>query len=290
MVGMAVHNARPMFCMIISRYIHPVAWLYHLCCVCTHFAAFVAAKHHANPSSFSKPWQFIWYADEVTPGNALKATNLRKVWGIYWSGRELGAACLSSEWGWHTLCVLRTSRLKTISLTVLAAKLMELFKEFESGIRLPIAGGIMIVGELKLCVSDEAALKALMECKGASGTLPCMMCSNVVSRNAELSMPGLIHHSSQSLHGVTLHTDDTFHSIVDHLATQKPLLTKKQFGELERNLGFNYVEDGVLARRAFKLSGIQYDWCHCYMVQGIFQLEAVQLSLRKVWCGLSLFM
>ena len=66
---------------------------------------------------------------------------------------------------------------------------MELFKEFESGIRLPTAGGIMIVGELKLCISDEAALKALMECKGASGTLPCMMCSNVVSRNAELSIP-----------------------------------------------------------------------------------------------------
>jgi len=61
---------------------------------------------------------------------------------------------------------------------------MELFKEFESGIRLPTAGGIMIVGELKLSISDEAALKALMECKGASGTLPCMMCSNVVSRNA----------------------------------------------------------------------------------------------------------
>ena len=161
---------------------------------------------------------------------------------------------------------------------------------FESGIRLPIAGGIMLVGELKLCVSDEAALKALMECKGASGTLPCMMCSNVVSRNAGLSDPGLIPHCSQSLHGVILHTDESIQSIVDHLGAQQPLLTKKQFGELERNLGFNYVPDGVLAGRAFKVSGIQFDWCHCYMVQGIFQLEAVQLSLRKVWCDMSSFM
>ena len=68
-------------------------------------------------------------------------------------------------------------------------------------------------------------------------------------------------HSFQSLHGVIRHTDKTIQSILDHLDTlgclppgwkdstissrwgqsQNPLLMKKQFGELERNLGFNYV-------------------------------------------------
>ena len=245
-----------------------------MCSVCAHFAAFITAQHRANPSTITKPWEFIFYCDEVTPGNPLKATNLRKVWSIYWGIKELDSDCLASEWGWNTLCVLRTGRLKAVSLTVLAARLMDLFKEFESGIRLPLAGGIIIVGELKLCISDEAALKALVECKGASGTLPCMLCSNVVSRNSELDAAGLIPHSAQSLRDVVLHTDESIQSIVTHLATQKALLTKKAFSELERNIGFNYVPNGVLDLNVFKVSGIQFDWCHCYMVQGIFQLEA----------------
>ena len=116
--------------------------------------------------------------------------------------------------------------------------------------------------------------KKKVECKGASGTLPCMLCSNVVSRNSELDAAGLIPHSAQSLRDVVLHTDESIQSIVTHLATQKALRTKKAFSELERNIGFNYVPNGVLDLNVFKVSGIQFDWCHCYMVQGIFQLEA----------------
>ena len=106
---------------------------------------------------------------------------------------------------------------------------MELFKEFESGIRLPTAGGIMIVGELKLSISDEAALKALMECKGASGTLPCMMCSNVVSRNAELSIPIPLSRCMESSRTQTRQFSQSWTTLIPWGA--KPLADEIDFSE-----------------------------------------------------------
>ena len=217
------------------------------------------------------------YADEVVPGNPLKATNLRKVWGIYYGICETGHKCLQSEYGWHTLCILRRSRLKNVGLSVLCENLFHAFDDLSYGQRFPGMSSLL-TASLELLIADEAALKAVFENKGSSGLFPCTKCSNLVSQGSSLSAIDnrLLDHTISSLEHVVPHTVESVKSIMDHLQAQKLVLNQKQFSELERNLGFNWVPGGVLARRSHKLNveSFQYDWVHCYLVQGLLGLEA----------------
>ena len=217
------------------------------------------------------------YADEVVPGNPLKATNLRKVWGIYYGICETGHKCLQSEYGWHTLCILRRSRLKNVGLSVLCENLFHAFDDLSYGQRFPGMSSLL-TASLELLIADEAALKAVFENKGSSGLFPCTKCSNLVSQGSSLSAIDnrLLDHTISSLEHVVPHTVESVKSIMDHLQAQKLVLNQKQFSELERNLGFNWVPRGVLARRSHKLNveSFQYDWVHCYLVQGLLGLEA----------------
>ena len=67
------------------------------------------------------------------------------------------------------------------------------------------------------------------------------MCSNVVSRNAELSIPIPL---SRCRRDNSVNRGPPW-----YLGAQNPLLMKIKFGELERNLGFHYVPTGVLVRQ-----------------------------------------
>ena len=259
-----------------SRYIHPSAWLHRLCTECPEFAGFLEGCHRTCPSSLANPWRIVIYADEVVPGNPLKATNMRKVWGIYYGICETGHKCLQSEYGWHTLCILRRSRLKNLGLSVLCEKLFHAFDDLSYGQRFPGMSSLL-TASLELLIADEAALKAVYENKGSSGLFPCMMCSNVVSRSSSLSAieNQLLDHTISSLEHVVPHTVESVRAIMDHLQAQKLVLNQKQFGDLERNLGFNWVPRGVLAQGSkINVTSFQFDWCHCYLVQGLFGLEA----------------
>ena len=70
-----------------------------------------------NPSSVSVPWNIVLYTDEITPGNPLKATNKRKVWGVYATFKELGKKVMPSESGWFVVSLLRTDKAKTIGMS-----------------------------------------------------------------------------------------------------------------------------------------------------------------------------
>ena len=142
--------------------------------------------HQNCPSSLPNPWRIVVYADEVVPGNPLKATNLRKVWGIYYGICETGHKCLQCEYGWRTLCILRRSRLKNLGLSVLCENLFHAFDDLSSGQRFPGMSSLL-TASLELLIADEAALKAVFENKGSSGLFPCMKCSNLVSQGSSLS-------------------------------------------------------------------------------------------------------
>ncbi len=78
----------------------------------------------------------------------------------------------------------------------------------DAGVPLPVRnGGEGIVGE-RFCffsfhaiVGDEAALKAIFDCKGAAGLRVCMRCKNVVAEGALLSLK----HSSAALFRFTIY-------------------------------------------------------------------------------------
>ena len=75
----------------------PHAMLYH--CVKTSAALTNIMKETAarRPPSPEQPWRVIMYADEVAPGNQLAYKNTRKIWAVYWSFLDFGAAALSDE-------------------------------------------------------------------------------------------------------------------------------------------------------------------------------------------------
>ncbi|CAE7515104.1 unnamed protein product, partial [Symbiodinium sp. CCMP2592] len=71
------------------------------------FHDLIQRKHRANPSSVSKPWQLILYADEVIPGNVLGPAQ-RKFWAIYASFREMDQF-LHHEDLWLTISLERSN-------------------------------------------------------------------------------------------------------------------------------------------------------------------------------------
>ena len=89
---------------VVVPYIHPAAFLKHVFSLAPlwDFLRQEVLPHKETPS-YARSWGLIFYADEVTPGNTLKANNSRKIQCIYWSISELGSRGLSSEALWFPL-------------------------------------------------------------------------------------------------------------------------------------------------------------------------------------------
>ena len=64
-------------------------------------------RYDEHPCSVEDPWNLVFYADEVTPGAALKHDNLRKMQALVWSFLELGPAELAKDIYW---CVYTSKR------------------------------------------------------------------------------------------------------------------------------------------------------------------------------------
>ena len=68
-------------------------------------------------------------------------------------------------------------------------------------------------------------------------------------------------------------TDGSVGSIIRRLRSQKDILTKTKFADLEKSLGFNFVEDGILDAELLGITALHFDWAHCVLIQGTFQIE-----------------
>lgn len=70
---------------------HPIAML-HAACV-----ASKSLSELVDAASACQPWRLILYADEILPGNQLAYKSARKMWCVYWSVLDWGAAALANE-------------------------------------------------------------------------------------------------------------------------------------------------------------------------------------------------
>lgn len=103
--------------------------------IATSYRGCLAWRHSAR---WKVAFIIMWcHAGSWFPGNSLKATNLREVWGIYYGICETGQKCLQSDYGWHTLCILRRSRLKNLGLSALCENLFQAFEDLFNGQRFP---------------------------------------------------------------------------------------------------------------------------------------------------------
>ena len=168
----------------------PVAFLHGVLKRCSGFRSYFESALRATPATLQEPWRISLYVDEVLPGNALKVTNERKLVAFYWSFLEHGRRVHSEALWFHVLSV-RSSSVKRIKAGVsqIMSKILELFfrpgVDLRYGIQFEIPGNApsMFFARLGMIIADEAALKAVFSFKGASGTMMCFRCSNVVAHN-----------------------------------------------------------------------------------------------------------
>lgn len=143
----------------------------------------------------------------------------------------------------------------------------------------------MLFCDLSIVIGDEVALKESLDMKGASGTVLCPLCRNLVDWKSNLD-----HHSTEfvpsnstTLAGVDLHSDETLLETVQFLASRSNDVSKTAFKKMEQALGFNHNRHGLLQSNILTLkpvSFLMYDWMHTYAVGGLWNVELGSLVAK----------
>jgi hypothetical protein len=250
------------------------------------FATMLGEALARKSANRAQPWNLVLYSDEVTPGNALKPDNRRKIQCVYWSFLELGAATLCHTESWFLIAAVRSSLVTRLDggMSHLFKVLMPLFfgtshHLTNSGVSLLLHGQHHVLhAKLGVMVSDEAALKAVLQAKGAAGMKPCVCCMNVVSKSSQLH----VHDASNYLEPMTSldvnkwipQTDESVMLILQKLKTADRDETREQLAQMEKILGFNHCIHNVIHVPEFlPMTIVMWDWMHIYLVNGIFNHE-----------------
>ena len=93
---------------------HPLAFISHCFQTCDGWYALLQKRLQLKHATEDDPWSLILYTDEVTPGNALATQTSRKVYAIYYSFKEMGAAAPACEDAWFGLATVRSSVVDTL--------------------------------------------------------------------------------------------------------------------------------------------------------------------------------
>lgn len=271
-----------------------------------HFRALLNAVITRRPSTPDKPWHIVLYSDEVTPGNNLKASNHKKLQGVYWSILEFEEALCKEDF-WLTITVIRSSLTDDVDggMSSIAARLILTFFD-EDGLDFRTAGVDLTefgLGRIWLTfgvmMSDEAALHAMFSCKGAAGNKNCMLCMNIVNSKwkcAELLDAASFFKAFDTVYDerdLILHTKDTIFTICDKLETAKEHLGITAFREKQTEVGFNYSPHGIIFDRRTRrvvdpATSTCFDWPHS-VLQGTFPIQMSQLELTFRALGIDLY-
>ena len=250
---------------------------------CQAFGEFLEKRLDLNPPSIDKSWSLVWYSDEVAPGNQLKHVNKRKVQVIYWSLQQLGNHARGCETCWFTLTAVRSSVVADMGgMAVLLRQIARFFFEvpdWRRGLLLTCpTGPRMLFADLRVLISDEAAIKQSLCNKGASGLIFCIHCQNAVDHKSDVAANSGGRQISSVETDISRFRQQTQRSVkeyMDYLAQQQPLLSKARFEKLQTALGFNFKPMGLLAHPAYGpkvIDCIMFDWMHVYLVNGLFNV------------------
>ena len=268
---------------------HPFAMLYEMCRSSRCYSDLVERTFAKHPSTPAKPWGVCFYNDEVTAGNLLRKQNPRKLEAFYWSFLEFGAAALSDEEAWFEVAVLKSDARKHLvqgGVSALAGAVLRAFFDAEShdlstaGILVELHGGRMlqIWARLECVLADEAALHAIMGCKGSGGLRCCLLCSNVfntryVDDKGMLAEHQAVTHSCSDASRLKLHTDASIFAVIATLRERQPILNAADFEKLSMQLGWNLgsmLETPSLRRVLRPSQQTLFDWMHTMFSNGVF--------------------
>ena len=265
--------------------VSPLPVLWHLVRSCPSFSEWFWEK--AQNSNISTPLRIALYCDEVLPGDALKATNHRKMVCWYWTILEYGHHC-SCEELWTHLLTLRTVHVKKIAggYSQLFRRVVELSHTSPFHARLGVSLHFHGVGKryvflrVDQLVADEVALRQAWSVKGSAGRLRCLFCQNYHVDLDFNSQGKLVPSYITSLRTARRHTDESVKEAAVMLNAQRPILNKTHFDGLEKSLGLTWCQEGALYDPQFwkmikgPVSMTSFDWMHCYFVNGSRSSEA----------------
>ena len=243
-------------------------------------------------------WTIVVYSDEVSPGNVLRHVNHRKIQALYWTLLELGPASMGTEQHWFLLGVMRSEIVKQLpgGMSRYFKEALNQFRQAPSvdhGWQLCFqrpsgTEHVFLKARVGAFIADEAALKEVLDFKGASGTVLCPLCANVVQASSRLSEhdPSLQPHTSLDMASWKRHSDESVRRCIVRLSEQCEEMPKTRFKRLEQAAGFNFNPNGILNDAEFlaffrPISTLTFDFMHCYLVNGIWHLEFSML-LRKL--------
>ena len=276
-------------------YLSPPALLAHLAQQDA-FGGFLKKRLEQTPCTHEAPWRLVVYAEEVTPGNALKPLNTRRIQALYWTFLDFGPRGMAAEALWMPLCCLTSHLCRSISgLAVLCNCLLKVFfapRDLRAGLCLQTPGGqhVLFAKLLEVLVADEAALKHTVESKGAAGVLFCMPCSNVAphkSRSGDVSND-VVPSTCTNYARFKLRTNASTRELLRRLQEQEGRLSQARFRELEKAFGFNFRPNGLLMDDVFGYAMpecIMFDWMHIYMGLATFSLCCAMQGLRRRGSG-----
>ena len=266
----------------------------HLAAKTKQFGALLQDALKRDTPSPTRPWGLIYYCDEITPGNGLKAENLRQTQSVYYSFLNLGSAVLAKEDAWMTFATLKSSDVTKVR-GGMSAVTSEMLKMLFTGTTFTLDGvGVLVqCGEVshrlyasfQCTLCDESSLHQVWQHKGASGVKFCVECRNMVA-SSWIGLPGLAPGSflkpftdpqAYDETGLVRHTRETIFAIIDELAAASASgISNNALVTIERRLGFTHCPQGILAQPSLRriIDPTQqncYDWPHS-LLQGAFPL------------------
>ena len=201
------------------------------------------------------PYGLLIYNDGVTGGNVLGVAK-REVEVVYWSLLQFGPERLSKGCFWLPMTLCRTSSHKTFEggvATFFAAVMKSFFPQNQRTATFLVYGQqaerFPCEYELYATVVDESAQKGVNSCKGASGKIPCLSCSNCCSLDcglAEYSDGALVTVNEHDSTRFALHTNESIGQIWDALEVAAGG-RQEDLTQLEMALGWNWNPRAMLA-------------------------------------------
>jgi len=291
-----VHAQLPMLChsgaVKLVEVQSPWPMLHLACQTSEGFSSFISDLcGNVGAPTIQSPWGLIMYSDEVDPGDPLMGKHGRKYQAVYWSILEFGANALSEEELWFTFCTVRSVVVRQM-VGGMSALMACLLRHMFHGVHSPSDAGILIdLGglqirfffELRQMIGDELALQQLNCHRGASAEVPCMFCMNVKSKRSI----DVLHDRAGYFVLVTcvdcekfkFHSDVTIRKIAFDLRDRSSVETKEGMKTLQKQLGYSYIPNSLLLCPVLKYKPATltvYDWMHCFLVDGVFNITVGQ--------------
>ena len=113
---------------------------------------------------------------------------------------------------------------------------------------MPHALDRLLVAKPSALIGDEPAIKLCIGHKGSAGNKPCLLCRNCVNYRSDLwrHRPELVAHSAHRFESFRAASNLSIWSGMNLLNSQKDILTKKNFAELEQSIGLDWTPHSVL--------------------------------------------